>query len=66
MCIFPKAPKVPAAPILAAPQSDAMSRQSEIEEARRRRRAGAGADVLTSPMGLTGSGSGQTKTLMGS
>lgn len=64
MCVFPKTPKIQT-PILAAPQSDALARQSEIETARRRRRAGAGADVLTSPMGATGGG-GQVKTLMGS
>lgn len=51
MCVFDQ-PKVTAAPqILATPGNAESSRQADAE-ARRRRRAGAAANILTSPVGL--------------
>lgn len=45
--------KTLAAPILSAP-SDAVRREGDLEARIRRARAGAAADVLTSPEGLSG------------
>lgn len=52
MCVFSK-PKVPsAAPqVFAAPGNAESSRQADLE-ARRRKRAGAAANILTTPVGL--------------
>ncbi|MBW4972087.1 hypothetical protein KZZ08_00560 [Roseovarius mucosus] len=51
MCVF-NTPKVSPAPqIIATPGNTESSRQADLE-ARRRRRAGAAANILTSPVGL--------------
>lgn len=53
MCVFdtPKAPKM-AAPIIPAPDNAEAERAASVEAALRRRRAGAAANILTSPVGL--------------
>lgn len=51
MCFFSQPRPAPAARI-AAPSSDAARRQGDLEARLRRRRAGAAADVLTTPLGL--------------
>ena len=43
---------------LAAPTSEAARRESDFERILRRSRAGAAADVLTTPLGLPGQGAG--------
>jgi hypothetical protein len=48
--------QTPAVQRLAAPTSDAVRREGEFERLLRRSRAGAAADILTTPLGLTGSG----------
>lgn len=49
----PKAPQITAAaPIIAAPNGNEASRQASLENALRRRRAGAAATVLTSARGI--------------
>lgn len=53
MCLAGGAPKQTAAPI-AAPGSDVIRRQGEVEQRLRRARLGAAADVLTSPTGAAG------------
>jgi hypothetical protein len=55
MCVF-RSPKTEAvaAPILAA-SSEPAQREGDLEARMRRMRAGAAADVLTSPQGLGGS-----------
>lgn len=58
--------KPTAAPLLAAPGSDAVRRRSELEMARRRARAGAAADILTGPLGAApAASSGAAATLGG-
>ncbi|MEX0306039.1 MAG: hypothetical protein AB3N12_01520 [Ruegeria sp.] len=63
MCVRPKAPKiktpkpqpVSAAPqLIAAPHSVEANQAGDIEAKLRRRRAGAAANVLTSPTGIPG------------
>ncbi len=59
MCLMkkPAMPK-PAAAMLPDPNNAEARRQADLEAALRRRRAGAAADILTSPVGLpSGSGS---------
>jgi hypothetical protein len=41
-----------AAPLIAAPDNSEAIQQGEIEAALRRRRAGAAANILTSPVGI--------------
>lgn len=54
MCMSsPKPPKI-AAPIIAAPDNAEANRQGDIEARLRRRRAGAAANLLTSPTGIPG------------
>lgn len=50
MCFFSK-PSV-AAPIIPAPDNGAARREADLEAELRRRRAGAAANVLTSPIGI--------------
>ncbi|MEL6886892.1 MAG: hypothetical protein AAFP87_20460 [Pseudomonadota bacterium] len=38
---------------MAAPASDAMQREGEVERSLRRRRSGVAADILTAPLGVT-------------
>lgn len=61
MCMFssPKMPSPVVAPILAAP-SDAARREGDVEARLRRMRAGAAADVLTTPQGLAAGGGAMT------
>lgn len=59
MCLTPKTPQPVAAP-MAAPGSDSIRRQGEVEQRIRRARSGAAADILTSPTGVAG-----VKTTMG-
>lgn len=55
MCIF-KPPKISAGPQqIAAYDNAEAQQQADIEARLRRRRAGAAANVLTSPTGITGS-----------
>ena len=42
----------PAVRRIAAPASDAIQRESELESSLRRRRSGVAADILTSPLGI--------------
>lgn len=58
MCLSkPRIPKPPAA-MLPDPGNAEAQRQADLEAALRRRRRGAAADILTSPVGLpSGSGS---------
>lgn len=53
MCV-PRAPRLPAAApaIFAAPDNAQATRSATLEAALRRRRAGAAADILTSPTGI--------------
>lgn len=52
MCMSaPRIPK-PAAAIIPSPNNAEAQRQSDLEAALRRRRAGAAADILTSPVGI--------------
>lgn len=59
MCMFGKTPSAAPA-IIPAPDNGAARREADIEAALRRRRAGAAADVLTSPVGIP---SGTTRRL---
>lgn len=53
MCGLFDKPKVSAAaPIIAAPDNRESARQADLEARRRRARAGAAANILTSPRGL--------------
>lgn len=51
MCIGGKSPSI-AAPIIAAPDNGPANARADIEARLRRRRAGAAADILTSPTGI--------------
>ncbi|MES2667450.1 MAG: hypothetical protein V4712_15230 [Pseudomonadota bacterium] len=55
MCGLPKT-QVPAVQRLAAPTSDAVMREGELERMLRRSRSGVAADILTTPMGIVGPG----------
>lgn len=55
MCSAPKI-EVPAVQRMASPQSDSIVREGELERVMRRNRSGVAADILTSPLGLVGSG----------
>lgn len=52
MCIFGSKPSAPALPQVAAYDNQEALKQGDIEARMRRRRAGAAADVLTSPTGI--------------
>lgn len=59
MCMSkPSMPK-PAAAIIPSTTNQEAQRQADLEAALRRRRAGAAADILTSPVGLPSGSSGQ-------
>ncbi len=51
MCGTPKY-DTPTVQRMAAPESDAIQREGEVERALRRRRSGVAADILTTPMGI--------------
>jgi hypothetical protein len=51
MCMMGGGPKPTAAPLIAAPGSDAVRRRSDMEMRMRRARSGAAADILTGPLG---------------
>lgn len=55
MCGAPKV-QIPAIQRMASPQSDSIVREGELERLMRRNRSGVAADVLTTPLGLVGSG----------
>ena len=61
MCIFGKTPKVEQPKVAAYDNQEALN-QADMEARLRRRRAGAAADVMTSPVGIP---SGSTPTLGG-
>lgn len=48
-------PEVPQVRRMAAPDSEAVRREGDVERTLRRRRSGVAADILTSPIGLPGS-----------
>lgn len=52
----PKKPKLPPPPAVPDPGAEEAIEQSNLEARLRRRRAGAAADVLTSPLGIPSSG----------
>ena len=54
MCVFGQ-PKMTAAPIIAADTTREQERAATIEAELRRRRAGAAANILTSPLGIPAS-----------
>lgn len=65
MC-FMKPPKIDVPdPIRPAIDNTEAQRQADIEAALRRRRAGAAANVLTSPIGVPAGGAGKTTTQLG-
>ncbi|MDW3181766.1 hypothetical protein [Roseobacter sp.] len=54
MCSAPKVDTTPAPTVrrIAAPENDAVQRESELESSIRRRRSGVAADILTTPLGI--------------
>ena len=52
MCLNTSGPTVAAAPIIASTSNAEANQAADIEAALRRRRAGAAANVLTSPRGI--------------
>ncbi len=52
MCLFSKAPATPAPAIIPAGTNLASKRQGDIEARLRQMRAGAAANILTSPRGI--------------
>lgn len=52
MCFGGGTPKI-AAPIIAAPDNTEANREASLQRAMQRMRAGAAADILTSPGGIT-------------
>ncbi len=52
MCVFGQRTPTPAAPILAATDNSQATAQASVEASLRRKRAGAAANVLTSPSGI--------------
>lgn len=55
MCVFSKPPKLPAPQQIAAMDNAEAQQQAEIEDNLRRKRRGAAANVLTSPLGIPAS-----------
>ncbi|MEC9435153.1 MAG: hypothetical protein VYD87_19805 [Pseudomonadota bacterium] len=53
MCLTPSTPKI-AAPILPAPDNAEANRDASLARAMQRMRAGAAANILTSPAGIPG------------
>lgn len=55
MCVFPKPQKLAAPQQIAAMDNAEAQQQAEIEDNLRRKRRGAAANVLTSPLGIPAS-----------
>ena len=51
MCVLSK-PKIPAAPVIPAPDGREATRQADLEARRRRARGSAAGAILTSPSGI--------------
>ncbi|MEO0380616.1 MAG: hypothetical protein AAF252_10120 [Pseudomonadota bacterium] len=52
MCGFNQQQETPTVRRIAAPESDAIQREGEVERTLRRRRSGVAADILTTPLGI--------------